>query len=116
VRGNTLIIRRYGGSSIREDDSYQFRYQSSDWYLIGETHDVSTVADFKLENCPLITAAQKAHCVGYKVDTNLSTRQQIVTVYLDDSDKGLVFRRSIEVERPVRLETFSADWTVRLPH
>lgn len=107
VRGNTLIIRRYGGSTIREEDSYQFRYQDRDWYLIGETHDVSTVADFKMQDCPLISAVQKAHCVGYKVETNWSTRQQIVTVYLDDSDEGAVFHRSVQVKRPVRLETFS---------
>jgi hypothetical protein len=115
VRGNTFFIKRYGGSTIREEDSYQFRYQAGGWYLIGETHDISTVADFKVPDCPLISAAQKAHCVGYKVDTNLSTRQQIVSVYLDDSDQGVVSRRSVEIQRPVRLETFSPDWTVPVP-
>jgi len=115
VRGNTLVIKRYGGSTIREEDSYQFRYQSGGWYLIGETHDISTVADFKVQDCPLLSAVQKPHCVGYKVDTNLSTLQQIVTVYLDDAEKGLVFRRSVQVKRAVQLETFSPGWTIDFP-
>lgn len=36
LRGNTFIISRYGGSSVRHADAWQFRYQQGVWVLIGE--------------------------------------------------------------------------------
>jgi len=34
---NTFIISRYGGSSVRSPDAWQFRFQYSDWVLIARS-------------------------------------------------------------------------------
>jgi hypothetical protein len=106
VRGNTFVISRYGGSSVRHSDEWQFRFQEGEWVLIGEALTAAgpgVVCPGALDNQDLI-------CTGYKIDTNFLTRRQVVTAdYADvarDKDASRVVRRTLPAGRLVRLAEF----------
>ncbi len=113
VERNTFLIEKYGGSSVREDASWRFRFQDSDWFLIGETSG----AYGEGVDCPGATPAGRRVCMGYEVDTNFLTRRQIIKIrYYDPVSAKYstqLMRRTVRVERHVRLGDFEPlNWAV----
>lgn len=106
VRGNTFVIARYGGSSVRHADAWQFRYQQGEWVLIGETLTAAGPG----VGCPGAPDNKDLVCTGYKIDTNFLTRRQVITAdYVDvarDKDASRVVRRTLPAGKLVSLAEF----------
>jgi hypothetical protein len=106
VRGNTFVISRYGGSSVRHSDAWQFRYQQGEWVLIGETLEAGGPG----VSCPGVPQDRTLACTGYRIDTNFLTRRQVITAdYTDglrDKEVSRVTRRTLPAGKSVRLADF----------
>ena len=106
VERNTFLIAEYGGSSVRSSTRWRFRFQDGDWFLIGETLRLDGAG----VECLNPKLAGDRECLGYQIDTNFLTGRQIIKHdYHDlaaDQDRTQMIRRTVRVEKLVRLVDF----------
>lgn len=72
IMGKTVCVDYYGGSNFKWSYTYKWRFQNSDWFLIGATHSTMDPFENKLET----------------YDFNLSTgvAEQTVMPYLEEDE------------------------------
>ncbi|MFN7974249.1 MAG: hypothetical protein U0166_18185 [Acidobacteriota bacterium] len=117
IRRGTIIIKHFGGATVTNTSSVQFRYQEGDWYRIGQMEAIQGPA--ASDNGSLgralgeLTLEPPELFVGHSVDTNYLTGAVIESweVYNENTgaDRTVTKKRRIRRAPLTRLADFSGD-------
>ena len=117
VRGRTVSLSGGGTSCAGQtgsDDTYQYRFQNDDWYLIGHVEhrwhlsDECDTKPFDVNQylCPELQLSAREACVEVERSTNFNTAMQeskwSVTPRSDEGPERTVVRRKPVPRQPLR--------------
>ena len=101
LKGNVLSISNYGGSAWRWSENYTFRYQNSDWQLIGATYQSYWT------NAPCTEDQDVTSGAGQLEDINFSTNKMHIVHTKDNSCEPFEdYQQQFKKMSPISLSDF----------